>query len=492
MRTRPAAAIAALAGVLTASSLPPFRFWWLAPLGYAGLSAALLDRPRRDRFVVAGMFFLSFFTVGLAWMVEFSLLGGVLLVLFESLLVSACVVVVPKSRGATFVAVPAAVLLGECLRYRLPLGGLPMAGPALGQVDGPLLPLARTGGDFLVVLIAAALGSAIAAIVVGWRSRHPGLRRSGTAALLALGACIAAAPLVPTPRATGDLRVAYVQGGGVRGLRAVENTVTDVFGNQIDANSRVRRPVDLVLWPEDVIDLPGPVAEDPIRTEMGTIAQNLQATVVAGVVEDFGEHQFKNAAVAWDRSGKIVDRYDKVHRVPFGEYVPARGLVSKLADFSAVPRDAWPGRGDGLLLTRGTDQNGVELGVMISYEVFFPDRARIATRAGGELLLVPTNASSFKGRQVPEQELAAARLRAVEMGRDLIQSAPTGHSAFVDAHGNTSKVSKLGAAAVAQTTLQRRSAMTPYARFGDAPMAAIVLLLLAGALLLDRSVKSTL
>jgi apolipoprotein N-acyltransferase len=105
---------------------------------------------------------------------------------------------------------------------------------------------------------------------------------------------------------------------------------------------------------------------------------------------------------------------------------------------------------------------------------------------------VPTNASSFRGRQVPDQEVAAARLRAVELGRDLIQAAPTGHSAFVDADGNTSKVSKLGVAVAAQHTLHRRHGRTPYARTGDVPVLALVLVLLLATAALDRSVKTTL
>ena len=118
------------------------------------------------------------------------------------------------------------------------------------------------------------------------------------------------------------------------------------------ASRRLSGPLDLVVWPEDVIDLDGPIEKDAVRLEVGALARQLNATVVAGVVEDVGTDQFANAAVAWDESGRIVDRYDKVHRVPFGEYVPARGFVSRLADFSAVPRDARPARGPGLLLTR--------------------------------------------------------------------------------------------------------------------------------------------
>jgi len=289
---------------------------------------------------------------------------------------------------------------------------------------------------------AACVGSVLCAMVVSLRLKLPGLRRTATAAAAVLVAVTAASMLIRTPSATKPIRVAYAQGGGVRGLRAIDNNVTDVYRNQLAATAKLKGSVDLLVWPEDVIDLSGPVAEDPVRFEMG--ATKLQSTIVAGVVEDFHANRFKNAAVAWDRSGKIVDRYDKVHRVPFGEYVPARGLVRHLGDISPVPRDAYPGTGPGLLLTRH-----VELGVVISYEVFFSDRARAAVRAGGELLLVPTNASSFKGRQVPAQEVAAAQLRAVETGRDLVQAAPTGHSAFVDAYGNRSKVSKLGVPATA-------------------------------------------
>jgi len=362
-----------------------------------------------------------------------------------------------------------------------------MAGPAIGQVDGPLLPLARVAGDFALVFGAAAFGAVLFAVVTGSRTKAAGLRRTGVLAGVCLTLiCLAAGLFVHAPRPTKAIRVAYVQGGGVRGLRAVDNDVTDVFGNQLSANQKVKTPVDLVVWPEDVIDSPGPITEDPVRQQVGAIATKLNATVIAGVVEDFRADRFKNAAVVWDRSGKIVDRYDKVHRVPFGEYVPFRSLVSKLGDFSAVPRDAYPGTGPGLVFTR----HG-EIGIVISYEVFFADRARAAINAGGELLLVPTNASSFKGRQVPAQEVGAARLRAVEVGRDLVQAAPTGSSAFVTANGDVSELSKLGAAAVGQTTLHRRAGRTPFDRFGDRPMIAWMLFVLVAAAVLDRSVKAS-
>lgn len=467
-------------------SLPPFGFWWLAPVGYAAFAGTLMRQPTKKRLTAGYVFFLAFFVVGLAWMVEFSIPGAILLVLVESLICAAPVVLL-RSRFV-LLAFPAVITLGEAFRYRFPLGGLPMASPALGQADGPLLPLARLGGDFALVFAVGVAGAALYAIVSGLKNKAPGLRRTGTLVAVVLVA-VAAVPtfVIKAPKSVGKIRVAYVQGGGVRGLRAVDNDVTDVYGNQLEAMKAIKTPVDLVVWPEDVIDIANPIKEDPIKDEVGALATELQTTIVAGVVEDFQDDKFKNAAVAWDRSGKIVDRYDKVHRVPFGEYVPARGLVEKLADISAVPRDAWPGKGAGVLLTRN-----VELGVVISYEVFFSDRARAAIRGGGELLLVPTNASSFRGRQVPAQEIAAARLRAVETGRDVVQAAPTGSSAFVSANGTVSKLSKLGAMQTEQTTLQRRQGQTPFNRWGDRPLLAFVLVTLLIAAALDRSVKASL
>jgi apolipoprotein N-acyltransferase len=470
---------AAVGGLIVAASLPPFDLWFLAPIGYALFVSTLLDGSRRTRTARAGGFFLAYFIVGLAWSVEFSVVAFVALLLLEVLLATAPFALTPQAPRVALLAFPALIVLGEVLRYRVPLGGLPMAGPVLGQVDGPLLPMARIGGDFSIVLLTALAGAGLFAL---WRHRA-----LGVVALVVTTAFAALGWILDAPPTVAPLRVAYVQGGGPRGLRAVENTETDVFGNQVDATARVRTPVDLVVWPEDVIDLTGPIAEDAIRFDVGALATKLEATLIAGVVEDSGETKFRNAAVAWDRSGKIVDRYDKVHRVPFGEYVPARGLVSRIADISAVPRDSLAGRGDGVLLTRAG-----ELGVLISYEVFFADRARTAVNAGAEILLVPTNASSFRGRQVPAQEVAAARLRAVESGRDLVQAAPTGHSAFVDANGNTSKVSKLGPAAAANHTLHRRHGRTPYTRAGDMPLIGLALLMVVGSVALDRSVKTNL
>src|SRR5262249_29892037 len=118
------------------------------------------------------------------------------------------------------------------------------------------------------------------------------------------------------------------------------------------------------------------------------------------------------------------------------------------------------------------------LAVSISYEVFFADRARSGVRAGGRLLLVPTNASSYTTSQVPAQELAAARVRAVETGRWVVQAAPAGYSGIIDQRGTVHRRGPLGSASVIQATVQLRDGQTLAMRLGDWPLTLVAVVLL--------------
>ncbi|OWY58565.1 hypothetical protein B7486_79285, partial [cyanobacterium TDX16] len=162
------------------------------------------------------------------------------------------------------------------------------------------------------------------------------------------------------------------------------------------------------------------------------MAQELEAPLIAGVVEGRGVRGFDNAAIVWDEQGEIVDRYDKVRRVPFGEFVPLRGVIEAVAPGAGFSsRDAIAGDGRAQL-----DTPVGPLGVAISWEVFFGGRGREGIEDGGEILLNPTNGSSYWLTILQSQQVASSRLRAVENGRWVLQAAPTGFSAIVDADGN--------------------------------------------------------
>jgi apolipoprotein N-acyltransferase len=280
------------------------------------------------------------------------------------------------------------------------------------------------------------------------------------------------------------LNVALVQGGGPRGVRAVARDPAPVFQRHLAGTAAVRSPVDLVLWPEDVVDVTREVTTTPEGDALAALARTVHATLVAGVVQDEGGDRFRNSAVAWGPDGAVVARYDKVHRVPFGEYVPARRLFDALADLSAVPRDAVVGRGPAVL-----DTPAGRLGVVISYEVFFADRAREAVRAGGRVVLVPTNASSYRDAQVPAQEVAVARLRALETGRWVVQAAPTGYSAVIDHRGRVRDQTGLGGAAVLAARVDLRTGRTPFVALGSAPSVAAAVLVLVLSMMKLESIR---
>lgn len=111
-----------------------------------------------------------------------------------------------------------------------------------------------------------------------------------------------------------------------------------------------------------------PLAVSRQSAQLADLARRLRTSLVVGVVESEPDG-FRNAAVAYGPDGQILDRYEKEHRVPFGEYIPARDLISRFTEATAlVPSDAIVGEGEALLrLPAGP------LGVVISYEVFFAD-----------------------------------------------------------------------------------------------------------------------
>ncbi len=258
-----------------------------------------------------------------------------------------------------------------------------------------------------------------------------------------------------------------MQGGGKRGFRAVESDPGDVFGAHVTASRDLPEGLDLVLWPENAIDVRSIEGTMQARI-LSAIARSTGATVVAGVTEDVGVDRFHNVAVAWSPDGEVVDSYVKAKRVPFGEYAPYRWLFGNLADLSVLPRDAVAGKGPGVL-----DTPAGRLGVAVSFEVFFAERARSATVEGGGVLLVPTNAASFSTSQVPTEEIAAARLRAVETGRWVLQCAPTGYSAVIDHRGRVHDRSVLGKRQLLTASVPLRSGTTPYGTYGNVPILAL-------------------
>jgi apolipoprotein N-acyltransferase len=323
-------------------------------------------------------------------------------------------------------------------------------------------------------------GVGVATLVDGVRTSRIAPAGRGASILVGLALFVLVAALAPAGGpALRSINVALVQGGGQRGLSKEDVPPARVFAAQVRATRALSHegpPPALVLWPEDVISLSGPLRGSAQNRAVAQMARNLHTTFVAGVTEPAGPRSFRNEIVVWAPSGRIVSVFEKVHRVPFGEYIPYRSLISHLADVSAVPTDAIPGHGSGLLSTPAGP-----LGTLVSFEVFYANRSRTSVRAGAELLVVPTNTSSYATSQVPTQEVAADAVQAVETGRELVQAAPTGYSTVVDQRGEILQRSVLGRPQVVRAAVALRRGFTPYDHWGDLPvLVGAAVMLVAG------------
>lgn len=216
-----------------------------------------------------------------------------------------------------------------------------------------------------------------------------------------------------------------------------------------------------VIWPETAV--PFLVADDPdvrqlIAGSLPPRAILLTGTVRAEVSADRTVRRVFNSLVAVDPAGEVLGVADKVHLVPFGEYMPLSGLL---------PIRIVQGGAD---FTPGESLQSVHagrvppFGVLICYEVIFP--ARVVPDDRPAWLVNVTNDGWFGISSGPWQHLAAARLRAVEEGLPLARAAQTGISAVFDARGREVGSLGLGETGVLRAPLPAAREATPFARFG--------------------------
>lgn len=472
--------LAVVAGLGQLAALPPVGWWWAAPLGLAALLLAVRGATLPAAFGCSFLSGLVLFLPLLEWVRFLGSGPWVALAVVQAALVGLLgpvLVLLGRRRAgplATAAATVGAVIAVEALRARQPFGGLTWGRLAFGQSDGPLLPLAAWGG-------APLLSAAVAVVAVGLATllRRPRGRRL-LLAVAAAGLPFAVAAAVPTPVDGPTVQVAAVQGNVPGdGLDAFSEDLV-VLDNHLRETRRLaaevadgRRPrPDLVIWPENAADQ-DPRTEPESRARVqAAIAALGQPLLLGAVLREGG--QTLNGLLVMDRAGVVGPVYGKRHLVPFGEYLPLRSLAERIYPDARrlLPRDFTPGNRVGRL-----DLNGVPLAVGTCFEVAFDNLPRQAVRAGGELLVLPSNNASYGRSGQSAQQLAMARLRAVEHGRSTVVATTSGISALIRPDGAVVARSGQYEPAVLQAALPRRTALTVATRLGGSVEVLVVLLL---------------
>lgn len=193
---------------------------------------------------------------------------------------------------------------------------------------------------------------------------------------------------------------------------------------------------DLVIWPESPAPFYG---NDPrYRGTLSSIAREARAYVLAGtlgVLHDTDTTQnVYNSAQTVAPDGQWIARYDKIHLVPFGEYVPFQDLLSFAKKLTKEVGDFVPGS-ERLVVP----VHSYKLGTFICYEAIFPDEVRLFARDGAGLLVTISNDGWFGDTGAAVQHLRMARMRAIENNRWVVRSTNTGISGSIDPFGRVVK-----------------------------------------------------
>lgn len=461
-----------LAGATIAFSLPPWGWWPLAFLGLAQWDRLLADQLPLARFRRTWLVAVTWFGIAMLWMVDLTPPGYVIAVISYAAYYGAVVSFVPGHAPWRWIGLPAAVVIATAAMWTFPFGGVPLANLALSQagscapeqcarqLDSPLINGARLFGPLFVVVLVVVAGIALSAL---WERRR-------AAAGVALGIVVGFTALgfvAPKGHDIGEVRLAIVQGGGPQHTRTTPGESDLVFARHVAATESIDEPVQLILWPENVVSLEGRLEDNPEELrELQRLAREKDAPILAGITEGLGAKGFLNASEFVNPDGTIGDRYDKVRRVPFGEFVPLRSIIERVAGDSGIPsRDAIPGEAPAVVTTdTGT------YAVAISWEIYFTDRVLDGVRAGGQAVFNPTNGASYWLTQVQTQQIASTRLRAVESGRWVAQAAPTGFSARVSPEGVLMNRTDVSEQKVLIETISRREGDTLYTTVGPWPV----------------------
>ncbi|MEW6683661.1 MAG: apolipoprotein N-acyltransferase [Nitrospirota bacterium] len=500
-------AAAASSGLLLTLSFPRPQLALAAWFALVPLLLAIATASRRGAFLLGWIAGATFFTGSLRWLVytmvhyghlpewlgyPLLLLLAAYLAVYVGLFALTALILANQRTWIRLVALPAAWTAVELTRTYL-FTGLPWG--ALGYSQAGTLPVIQIaeftgvyGVSYLIVFVNTALAVALAAMrptgempmpipVASFvPMQGPPVSLRGVAGPLGLAVLALLAVLVyghwrldqiaGAMAETTPVTVAVVQGNIDQDRKwdpAFRRETIDRY--QALTREQADQPLDLIVWPEAA--MPFFFERDVAHRE-----ELIEFVVREGTPLLFGspavesavgeQPRLYNSAYVVTANGGIAGRYDKLHLVPFGEYVPLERLlffVNKMVDGIGefVP-------GENATVFR---LDRFRLGVMICFEVVFPELTRAAVRNGATLMAAITNDAWFGRSAAPYQHLDMVVFRAVENRVPFARAANTGISGFIDATGRLVTTSDLFVPATRVATLVPRMEKTWYTRYGD-------------------------
>lgn len=435
------------AGPVLDLAFPDAGVWPLIFPGLAMILLALIGRRAGAAYLIGFLAGESFFLVHIPWITKF--LGSfafpldqvplIALASFEAFFWGAGAVLitlayrwVPRAFpsvlgrvGLLPVVIAGLWVLREAITSTWPWGGFSWGRLAFSQSQSPLSGLLTwIGAAGVTFLIAVFVASVIEVVRVTSLRAATAVVATATVALLI--------PAWHTPT-EGTMSVAAVQGDGPAGYFD-SHEYGDLLRAQYSATQLIKaqgKRVDVIVWPEGGSDV-NPLSQADGATAFNAITDEFDAPLVSGVITERGGITY-NSSLLW-QNGDVQDIYDKRHPVPFGEYVPAREFFVPLAPdlLALIGRDYTPGTTDPVF-----DINGTTVGMNICFDIVDDALMHDTVTDGAQIIFAQSNNGDFGDTDESVQQLAIARVRALELGRSVVVNSTVGQSAIIAPDGTT-------------------------------------------------------
>ncbi len=485
--------LATASAVLLRLAYPTFDVWVCAWFALVPLFAAVDGQKERGAFLAAFLAGSLFFGLTLYWVVHVTIPGTVILSLYCGLYFGLFGMALRFARArfgwaGRCVGAAAFWVCLEYLRAHI-MTGFPWALLAYTQTSNLwAIQIADTigayGVSFLLVFVNAAIFETLTArgCPRALRLRRAGVAVAVVAAWLGYGAW----RLAQDPRLSSPLKVSVVQANIAQEIKWVSRFSENIFDKYVLLTEIVelRDDPDVIIWPET--SFPDYLEAGVNDVPLSYLARDIGRPLFVGAIRLEGSDYF-NSALLYVPSGRLAGLYDKLHLVPFGEYLPGRRQLPFLAALVPI-EDFTRGRAYTIFPLRGERCPQIKAAVLICFEDIFPELAPAFVRRGADFLINMTNDGWFKDTASPYQHFQASVLRAVENRVYVVRAANTGISCIIDdagrlvarvedASGKPTFVTETAGGVVYKTG---RKGLYTY--FGELFMGCVLLVNLAGLL----------
>jgi len=473
-----------LSALLLTLSYPAFNMSYVAWFALVPMLIAIRGERPLQAFFTGYITGLLFFAGTLYWLGYVAIIGIIILTLYLAIFFGLFALGAellsmqfPKPRLRFALLVSCLWVAIEFLRSNVFTG---FGWALLGHTQWETLPMIQFadtfgayGVSFLVVFTNIIISSKIKKKIKG---QKPEARYLALLVIIMIAAMIYGY-YVQDVRNTGEpVKVSVIQGNIPQSQKWDEKFAGSILDKYIALTKEAAKDKpDLIVWPETSV--PGFLeTQKELRDRITALAKETGSYILVGTqTEKVPEGvRYYNSAVLVSNTGELVQRYDKVHLVPFGEYVPfGNSYLSFIKKRYDMGEDYSPGR-DFAIFEIPTQKRGlVKFAVLICFEDVFPELSRSFARRGAEFLVVITNDAWYMDTGAPYQHTQSSVFRAVENRLNVVRAANTGQSCFIDRNGRITQSvrdaagKKIFTDGFATANIIPARSRTLYMRYGD-------------------------